>query len=205
MWLTEMMASLTTYLEQHQWVAVIAAFMLAASESIIVIGALVPGTALLVALGAAIGLGHLALWPILIATTLGAIAGDGLSFWVGHHWRDGITTAWPLRGRPNLIHTSNAWRQEYPDRSFYAGRASSDTRHGRSVGHGPCSLSGGKYYFSNHMGSCSHPPRCSGWPRAQLGRACKHAFGGACRHHLRSWLRHCVVDSSDADQGRASP
>ncbi|BBI65454.1 hypothetical protein HSBAA_PA_0570 (plasmid) [Vreelandella sulfidaeris] len=98
MWLTEMMASLTTYLEQHQWVAVIAAFMLAASESIIVIGALVPGTALLVALGAAIGLGHLALWPILIATTLGAIAGDGLSFWVGHHWRDGITTAWPLRG-----------------------------------------------------------------------------------------------------------
>ena len=122
MTLGELMASLTMFLEQHQWIAVVAAFVLAAGESIIVIGALVPGTAVLVALGAAIGLGHLALWPILIATTLGAIAGDGLSFWVGHQWRDGITTAWPLKGRPNLIHTSNAFFARHGGKSILIAR-----------------------------------------------------------------------------------
>jgi len=47
--------------------------------------------------------GTLLLWPLLISTTLGAIAGDGLSYWIGHHYRERTAALWPLRHYHGLI------------------------------------------------------------------------------------------------------
>jgi membrane protein DedA with SNARE-associated domain len=61
-------------------------FFLALSESIPIIGVVVPGTAVILALSTLVPSGVLVLWPLLAAATLGAIAGDGLSFWLGHRY-----------------------------------------------------------------------------------------------------------------------
>jgi undecaprenyl-diphosphatase len=40
--------------------------------------------------------GAVNLWPLLIAATAGAIVGEGLSFWIGHVYRQALLKAWPV-------------------------------------------------------------------------------------------------------------
>ncbi len=91
------------FLQQNVPLAVVIIMLAAASESLVVIGAFIPGTALILALGAASGLGYLPLWPLILATTLGAILGDGLSYWIGHAHRDKIAAVWPFSSRPDIL------------------------------------------------------------------------------------------------------
>lgn len=79
------------------------AFLIAASESLVVVGALIPGTPILMAIGAAASLGHVSLSGVVVAATLGAIIGDGLSYWLGHRYRDRLLTSWPLASHPVLL------------------------------------------------------------------------------------------------------
>lgn len=147
--LAQIISWVTTSLEQHPWLAALAVFLFAASESIIVIGALIPGTAILLALSAAIGLGHLPLWPILVAATLGAIAGDGLSFWIGHRWRDGITTAWPLGRRPDLVARSDAFFARHGGKSILIARFTPGLRAVIPVMAGVSGMAPGRFLAAN--------------------------------------------------------
>ncbi len=73
----------------HPHIAYLTVFLLALSESIPVIGAVVPGTAVIVGIAALVPSGAVGLWPLLVVALLGAILGDGLSFWLGHrHHRE---------------------------------------------------------------------------------------------------------------------
>src|SRR5450631_4890249 len=83
--------------------AFIAIFLLALSEAIPVVGTIVPGSTLI------IGISTLAVgasanpWILLIAATVGAIAGDGLSFWLGQQYHQEILSSWPLNQYPQFI------------------------------------------------------------------------------------------------------
>lgn len=88
-------------------------FVIAMSESIAVVGALIPGTAILVAVGAVIGLGHLPLWPILLSATAGAIVGDGVSYWLGHRYKAHIRAMWPFAKRPELLALGESYFNKY--------------------------------------------------------------------------------------------
>jgi len=66
--------------QAHSLLAYGLAFLLAGLEAFPVIGAAVPGTATIVALGALIPSGALQFRPLVIPTTAGAIVGDGLSY-----------------------------------------------------------------------------------------------------------------------------
>ena len=93
-------AGIVAFAEAHRLVAYALAFLLAGGESFPVIGAAVPGTATIVAFGALVPSGALRFWPLVVATMAGAIAGDGLSFWLGHHYRAAVVRIWPLRRHP---------------------------------------------------------------------------------------------------------
>ncbi|MEJ2694199.1 MAG: hypothetical protein P8166_14450 [Candidatus Thiodiazotropha sp.] len=56
-------------------------FALALGESLPVLGIVSPGTTVIMAIAA---LGYLPLWAVLAAAVLGAIAGDGISYWYDH-------------------------------------------------------------------------------------------------------------------------
>lgn len=84
-------------------------FLAAAAESLAIIGAIVPGTAIIIAVGALVALGHLNLWAILAATAAGAILGDGLSYWIGHRYRDRLRGIWPFSRRPGLLERGEAF------------------------------------------------------------------------------------------------
>ncbi|MEW6025314.1 MAG: phosphatase PAP2 family protein [Pseudomonadota bacterium] len=67
------------------------------------VGLVVPGAAVMVAAGALVALGALEFWPTLLAAVTGAIAGDGISYWLGHHYRDRLRSVWPFRRHPEWL------------------------------------------------------------------------------------------------------
>ena len=98
------------------------AFFAAGAEAIVVLGALVPGSVILVALGVLAGTGKLALWPLLIAATAGGLVGDlaayGLGWWLG----DRAATVWPFATRPELLASGKRFFDRHGGKSVLIGR-----------------------------------------------------------------------------------
>lgn len=120
--MTSLVSSIIEFLTVNPHVAYLAVFLLALSESIPIIGAVVPGTAVILALSALVPSGVLLLWPLLVAATLGAIVGDGLSFWLGHRYHREILGFWPLNRHPELIQSSEAFFERHGVKSVFLAR-----------------------------------------------------------------------------------
>ncbi|WP_245006785.1 bifunctional DedA family/phosphatase PAP2 family protein [Pseudomonas mandelii] len=120
--MTSLVLSIIEFLTAHPHVAYLAVFLLALSESIPIIGVVVPGTAVILMLSTLVPSGVLLLWPLLVAATSGAIAGDGLSFWLGHRYHREILGLWPLNRHPELIQRSEAFFTRHGDKSVFLAR-----------------------------------------------------------------------------------
>ncbi|MDW5317582.1 bifunctional DedA family/phosphatase PAP2 family protein [Rhizobium sp. PL01] len=114
--------SVTTIIAQNPNLAGILVFLIAASESIALIGAIIPGTAILIGVGAIVGLGHLGLWPILVWATLGAIAGDGFSYWLGGRYRGRLHEVWPFSRNREMLTKGEAFFARHGGKSVAIGR-----------------------------------------------------------------------------------
>lgn len=79
------------------------AFIAAVVEAVAVLGILVPGTPIIVAVAAAAAAAGQSMAPYLILVVIGAILGDVMSFWLGHRYRDRLGQVWPLSRRPALM------------------------------------------------------------------------------------------------------
>ncbi|HKJ63339.1 MAG TPA: DedA family protein [Hyphomicrobiales bacterium] len=90
--MTQYIHSLIDLAAAHPTLALAVAFLVAAGEAVLFVGLFVPSTIVLLAIGGLIGLGKLPFWPIFVATTLGAIAGDQLSFWIGYIYKERVPT-----------------------------------------------------------------------------------------------------------------
>lgn len=91
----------------HAWLNSIAAhpywvlaivFGVACAESLAVFGALVPAGVVMFAAGALIGAGALNGWITLAVAALGAMAGDGISYEIGHRYHREVRAWWVARG-----------------------------------------------------------------------------------------------------------
>ncbi|HEY1611297.1 MAG TPA: phosphoesterase, partial [Paraburkholderia sp.] len=74
------------------------AFVFAAAflESLALIGTLIPGSMALFLAGAFVGTGTLNLGWLFVVAIAGAIAGDGVSYWLGHYHRERLYKLWPF-------------------------------------------------------------------------------------------------------------
>ncbi len=89
---------LDQWISAHPTLAGLLVFLVAFSESLLIVGILVPGAALMIGIGILIANGSLPLASTLLWAVAGAIAGDGLSFWLGYHFRDTLPQ-WRLMRR----------------------------------------------------------------------------------------------------------
>ncbi len=102
-------AAIITFAAAHRLLAYGLAFLLAGAETFPVVGALVPGTAIIIGLGALVPGGALAMWPLIGFTAFGALTGDGLSYLFGRHYKQQAMGLWPLRARPGLLGAGEAF------------------------------------------------------------------------------------------------
>lgn len=83
--------------------AYVLVFLIAFSESLPVIGAVIPGSTAIVGISALVPSGAVDLVPLLLAAIAGAIVGDGFAFWLGYRYREQIVRMWPLSRHPEVI------------------------------------------------------------------------------------------------------
>jgi len=97
-------------------------FLIAFLESLALVGLVLPGAVMMFGIGALVGTGAMPLWPTLIWAAAGAIAGDGISFWLGRRFHMRIKTLWPLRNHPELIANATQFFYRHGGKSILLGR-----------------------------------------------------------------------------------
>jgi len=101
------------FIAAHPWLAYLTLFLAALLEAVPILGAVIPGSAIILALGALVPGGELLLEQVLAAAIAGATLGDGMAFWIGHRAQRNILSAWPLSNCPHLITQSEAFFQRW--------------------------------------------------------------------------------------------
>jgi len=114
--------SFLNWIAQHPHWALAGVFLVASGESLAVVGLVMPGAAVMVAAGALVALGALEFWPTLLAAVAGAVAGDGISYWLGRHYRDRLRSVWPFRGHLERLSRGENFFRRHGAKSILFGR-----------------------------------------------------------------------------------
>lgn len=115
-------STILQWLNENPELAGLATFLISAGESIAVIGTIVPGSVTMTAIGALAGAGVIPLWSTLLWATLGAIVGDGISYWIGHYFKERLRRMWPFKDNPGILEKGEAFVHKYGVASVFIGR-----------------------------------------------------------------------------------
>jgi membrane protein DedA with SNARE-associated domain/membrane-associated phospholipid phosphatase len=110
------------YFSQNPTWATAFIFFIAFGEALLIIGLFVPSTGVLIGAGMLVGTGHLGFWPVFLATALGAILGDQLSYWAGKLYGYRLKTMWPLNRYPALVARGEGFVRHHGGKSIAIGR-----------------------------------------------------------------------------------
>jgi membrane protein DedA with SNARE-associated domain/membrane-associated phospholipid phosphatase len=119
---TVSLPNLFDWLQQNPLISLLFVFLVACGESLAVVGLIVPGALLMVGFGALIALDYLAFGPTVIAAILGAITGDGISYWLGVKYNRNLVGIWPFTRYPDLLSRGELFFQRHGGKSVLLGR-----------------------------------------------------------------------------------
>ena len=107
--MTSFIDSLVAFVSAHAWLGYLTLFLAALLEAVPIVGSVVPGSTIILALSALVPGGDLRLEWVLAAAVAGAVLGDGTAFWVGHRSQREILNKWPMANYPGVIAQSEAF------------------------------------------------------------------------------------------------
>ena len=120
--MTEFLDPVLTFIADNPSLAGLICFLAAMGEALFLVGLFVPTTVVLVGAGTLVGLGKLDPVPLFIWTTLGATAGDAISYWIGYTFKDKIKTMWPLNKYADIVESGEKFFQKHGGKSVFIGR-----------------------------------------------------------------------------------
>lgn len=106
----------------HPGLVIAAGFALAFVEALALVGIVVPGILLLFLLGALVGWDLPLLAALALAVASGAMAGDGLSFWLGHRYRGRLREIWPFARRGHWLDLGEQFFLRHGGKSIFIAR-----------------------------------------------------------------------------------
>src|SRR5947207_6011067 len=142
----------------HPQLSFLAVFLLALSEAVPVIGTVVPGSTLILAISALATTAGITPWALLVAAVLGAIAGDAFSFWLGHRYHRQILSGWPLNRFPWLIERSAQFIRKYGITSVFLARFTAVVRAFVPLLAGIMRMSSRQFYVANILSALVWAP-----------------------------------------------
>ena len=104
---------LIAFVSAHAWLAYLTLFLAALLEAVPVVGSVIPGSTIILALSALVPGGELRLEWVLAAAIAGALLGDGSAFWVGHRAQREILSSWPMSSYPRVVAQSEAFFERW--------------------------------------------------------------------------------------------
>lgn len=120
--MSDIVSPLLEWLNANPELAGLVTFIISASESVAIIGTIVPGSITMTAIGALAGAGVVPLWSTIIYAILGAIVGDGISYWLGYYFKSRLRISWPFRKHPELLEKGESFVHKYGVMSVFIGR-----------------------------------------------------------------------------------
>ncbi len=102
----DLIATAAGWVAQNPALTILVVFVAAVIEATAVIGILIPGTPIVMAVAGAGALAGLHPAPVIAVAVLGAIMGDVFSFWVGQRYNAQLRRLWPLATRPHLMESA---------------------------------------------------------------------------------------------------
>lgn len=185
---------LIAFVSAHVWLAYLTVFLAALLEAVPVIGSVVPGTTIILALSALIPGGELKLVPVVAAAISGAALGDGGAFWVGHQRQREILQAWPMSRYPKLIARSEAFFNRFGLLAVFFARFVAPIRAFVPITAGALAMPPSRFYVINL-------PAIVLWALAHIlpgvfAVSLLHAYGGFPPHgHIAKhvWILAVVV------------
>ena len=156
--MTSYFAGIVDFIGGHPHYALTAIFLLALSEAIPVIGTVVPGSTLIIGICALAAGAHVNPWPLLGAAIVGAIFGDGLSFWLGRRYHREILQRWPLNRYPQFIDRSEAFIKTYGGASVFLARFIAVVRAFVPLVAGILGMSSRQFYAFNILSALAWAP-----------------------------------------------
>lgn len=120
--MTDIVTPLFQWLNANPELAGLATFIISAAESVAIIGTVVPGSITMTAIGTLAGAGVIPLWGTIFWAILGAIVGDGISYWLGHYFKDRIRNMWPFKHNPGILQKGENFVHKYGVMSVFIGR-----------------------------------------------------------------------------------
>ncbi len=97
-------------------------FVMSFVESLAFVGILVPGIIILFGIGALISLGALEMLPIWLLGSLGAFAGDLVSYAIGRRYRSHLAEIWPFTRFPGMLDRGRDYFRIHGPKSVVVGR-----------------------------------------------------------------------------------
>ncbi len=118
----DLISSVLQWMNTHPGYAWLITFIISASESIAVIGTIVPGSITMTALGALAGAGIIPLWSTIFWAFLGAVVGDSISYWMGYYFKGRIRQLWPFKQNLSLLLKGEKFFSRYGGMGVFIGR-----------------------------------------------------------------------------------
>ena len=139
----------THFIVNHpSWTALILGGV-AFGESLPILSLLFPGTALLIAAGTLVPSGGLAIAPAVAGAIVGAVLGDGVSYWLGRRYGHALRDVWPFTRHPDLIPRGIAYFQRYGGLSVFIGRFFGPLRAVVPLAAGILEMRAGRFWLAN--------------------------------------------------------
>jgi undecaprenyl-diphosphatase len=117
--LTEQIIALAT---DHPALIGLIIFASTFAEAIVVVGAVVPGAALVIVLSGIVGAARGAILPLILWALAGALIGDGIAYWIGRRYGPHLRERWPFRLKPDLFDRGARFFQKHGAKSLVIGR-----------------------------------------------------------------------------------
>lgn len=146
------------WLNTHPHLAGVGTFIISAAESVAVIGTIIPGSIMMTTIGALVGAGVIPLWSTLIWAILGAIVGDGISYWIGYSFKDRLRTVWPFRNQLYLLDQGEKFFHKYGGMSVFIGRFIGPVRAMVPLVAGMLGMKPARFYFANVVSAIGWAP-----------------------------------------------
>ncbi len=118
----DVLLQLSSWLTSHPYSAGFIIFLSSFAESLAFVGLIMPGSVLMLAAGALIADGALSFWPTMAWAVCGAVFADGLSFWLGHHFKERIHSFSLFRRFPKMLVRGEDFFRRHGGKSIFFGR-----------------------------------------------------------------------------------
>ena len=131
----------------------VALFVFAFAESILFASVFVPSTPIFIGVGALEGAAEGPLVPLIIAGSLGALAGDVVSYAIGYRFRGSLPKMWLLRDHPNQLERARRFVEKWGAAAVVASKLSGPLRPIVPMLVGASSMSSAKFILASAASS----------------------------------------------------